>query len=112
MGRESNLYNELKLVLADPRLCECTRVIMGGVSLWTPKRSLTPMYGDNLLVIMKNLRRPCEGKGKIEKCVDLFYNNCIEYDKAIHRFHQSTPTKYLKPLLVLCSSWCVDLFPF
>ena len=65
VGRERNQLNEWKYVLAYPNICECTQMIMGGIITWTPKRSFTPMYGDNILLIMNNFRRQCEGLGKI-----------------------------------------------
>ena len=46
VGREGNQHNELKWVLSHPNPCECTRVIMGGINMWSSIRPSVPTYAD------------------------------------------------------------------
>ena len=46
VGREGNQHNEWKWVLSHPNPCECTRVIMGGMNMWSSIRPSVPTYAD------------------------------------------------------------------
>ena len=50
VGSERNQFNEWKWVLPYPNLCECTRVIMGGLNTWTPIRPFVPKHYDSPLL--------------------------------------------------------------